>query len=73
MKHTFLLLAASCLLSIVFGWQGTPTPWGGGGPDSFGYRYLDSDTICPGAPTFNWVSIKGIGTRITTLGDDNDA
>jgi len=44
---------------------------GGGGPDSFGYRYLDSDTVCPGAPTFHWVEIKGIGTRITTVGDDN--
>jgi len=46
---------------------------GGGGPDSFGYRYLDSDTACPGSPAFNWVGIKGVGTEITTLGDDNDA
>lgn len=48
-----------------------PTLFGGGGPDAYGYRYLDSDTVCPGAPTFNWINIKGIGTRVTGLGDDN--
>jgi hypothetical protein len=50
-----------------------PVLLGGGGPDTFGYRYLDSDTTASGAPTYNWVSIKGVGTEITTLGDDNHA
>jgi hypothetical protein len=45
--------------------------FGGGGPDAYGYRWLDSDTVCPGAPTFNWISINRIGTRITGLADDN--
>ena len=44
---------------------------GGGGPDSYGYKYLDSDTTAPGAPTYNWVSIKGVGTEVTGLADDN--
>jgi hypothetical protein len=50
-----------------------PVLLGGGGPDAYGYQYLDSDTTAPGAPTYNWVSIKGVGTEITTLGDDNNA
>jgi len=50
-----------------------PVLLGGGGPDAYGYQYLDSDTTASGAPTYNWVSIKGIGTEITTLGDDNSA
>ena len=50
-----------------------PALLGGGGPDSYGYKYLDSDTTCPGSPTYTWVSIKGVGTEITTLGDDNSA
>jgi len=41
-----------------------PVPLGGGGPDTYGYKYLDSDTTAPGAPTYNWVSIKGVGTRV---------
>ena len=48
-----------------------PMLLGGGGPDAYGYKYLDSDTTAPGAPTYNWVDIKGVGTRVTGLGDDN--
>ena len=48
-----------------------PPSWGGGGPDDYGYTYLDSDTTCPGAPTYSWVEISGAGTEVTGLGDDN--
>ncbi|KPJ70632.1 hypothetical protein AMJ52_09620 [candidate division TA06 bacterium DG_78] len=42
----------------------------GGGPDDWGYIWLDSDTTATGAPTYTWVEIKGIGTEITGVGDD---
>ena len=50
-----------------------PVLLGGGGPDAYGYQYLDSDTTAPGAPTYSWVSIQGVGTQVTGLSDDNYA
>jgi hypothetical protein len=51
--------------------SGAPTLLGGGGPDDYGYQWLDSDTTDPGAPAYNWTSIKGVGTLVTGLADDN--
>ena len=43
-------------------------PLGSGGPDSFGYVWVDSDTEGVGLP--EWIEISQTGTRLT-LGDDN--
>ncbi len=45
---------------------------GTGGPDLFGYRWVDSDEA--GGPAYDWFDISAIGTQLTGLtGDDQTA
>jgi hypothetical protein len=48
-----------------------PEPLRAGGPDGFGYTYVDSDE--PGGPVFEWVDLRPTGTLIPMAGDDSNS
>ncbi len=45
--------------------------FGAGGPDAYGYRWIDNDTTAPNIPIFQWKDITSVGTLVTGLADDN--
>lgn len=48
-----------------------PVALAAGGPDGFGYTYIDSDQ--PGGPAFAWEDVSAIGTALPLTGDDSNA
>jgi subtilisin family serine protease len=50
------------------GMAGPPVGVHAGGPDGFGYRWIDSDTTA--GPAFQWIDVTALGSRIELSGDD---
>jgi subtilisin family serine protease len=48
--------------------RGAAQPASAGGPDAFGYRWLDSNA--PGGPGYQWIDIASPGNLVSLSGDD---
>lgn len=69
-KYRFLASIGAIVLSLVFLTVIMAAPDDSGGPDAYGYIYIDSDET--GGPVYDWVDILGTGTSVA-LGDDDSS
>jgi len=68
MTHRRHLLATSAALAATL-LMALPAAALTGGPDAYGYTFIDSDE--PGGPTYAWVDILATGTQ-AAVGDDDE-
>ena len=79
--HIFVLLAILAILGLAATASGqareaigapvpSPSIESAGGPDGYGYTYIDSAE--PGGPTYTWADITTTGTAITGWAPDSD-
>ncbi|OGC94862.1 MAG: hypothetical protein A2W25_14155 [candidate division Zixibacteria bacterium RBG_16_53_22] len=47
-------------------------PLDSGGPDAYGYYFIDSGDSAFNAPEYNWIEISGYGTAIPFVADDEN-
>jgi len=67
--YNFTLKRVRASLTVFFLLAAVSAEAGTGGPDSFGYKWKDSDEA--GGPSFNYVNISSSGTPVSGLSDDN--
>lgn len=76
-----MLMLSAGILAPLTGWAVPLTgQWsagmsgrkGSGGPDAYGYSYIDNNPVQAGSPAYAWIDTTGAGwTTVTGLGDDN--
>jgi hypothetical protein len=64
MQRGWWILATLCIVGV-----SSHARAAAGGPDAFGYSYVDSNS--PGGPVFSWTDLAATGTEVSLTDDDS--